>query len=353
MSKPLAILNLGMVSSLSNTAEGNAALMRIGYSNALPSQFYPSGSDQAWLGAIAHFSDIISGKLMGIARWVELLRIACSEALSNKVSLLPSIPLIACFPEPGHNTASLSGAIRGGFLPRLTTALQAPSIGQGSSFSMNSRVSFLNSVQQAREQIYQHGAKQVLLVAVDSLLNNHRMNLYANWPDLPRLYTETNPNGFIPGEAAVALLLGKPEAGKAQTCITGIGFGHEPATIGSGDILRANGLSEAIRQAAADADIRVCDTDFRISSANGEEYWFKEASLAQSRTLEHKRDTHPLWHPADNIGEVGAAVGGAMVVMAHYAFAKGYAPGRRALCQISNDDHQRGAFILERTGGKG
>jgi 3-oxoacyl-[acyl-carrier-protein] synthase-1 len=348
VSQLLAVLNLGMVSCLSDSTEANASIMRIGYSNALPSEFYPSGNDEAYLASMAQFSGEASNHFMGLARWVELAGIAAAEALQGRIEKLPDILVVACFPSASQNTDSLNASIKTNFLARLVESLGAKQAGNRSSFSMSDRISFVNGLQQARERIYQDGFNHVLLIAVDSLLNQHRMNLYEGWSDLPRLFTEENSNGFIPGEAAVALLLGKPD-GTEQTCITGIGFGEEPAPINSGEILRANGLSEAIRNAAADAGIRVCDTDFRISSANGEEYWFKEASLAQSRTLEEKRESHPLWHPADHIGEVGAAVGGAMVVMAHYAFEKGYAPGKRALCQLSNDDQHRAAFILERT----
>ena len=58
---------------------------------------------------------------------------------------------------------------------------------------------------------------------------------------------------------------------------------------------------------------------------------------------------HQLLHPSDSIGEVGAAIGGAMVVMDYYALLKGYAPGARGLHLISNDDNpHRGAFVMEK-----
>lgn len=75
-------------------------------------------------------------------------------------------------------------------------------------------------------------------------------------------------------------------------------------------------------------------------------HFFRELSIVHGRTMDSPRQDHPLWHPADSIGEVGAASTLAMVVMAHYAFKKDYAPGVTALCQVSNDNNYRAAFIL-------
>ena len=348
----LAIHALGMTSCLGRTAEGNAAIMRCGYSGAGFSNYMQPYEAQPQL--VAEIPDYKG--IRGMALWLNMSIDVIKQVKQSLPQLdIASLPIFVCFPSPASYDSYLNDGFKKEFYSRLMHTLAITRPHPKSAYTFSGRVSLVVGIKEIRKRIYTENIHHALLICIDSLLNAEALRYYGGdlYGNQRRLMGETNPNGFIPGEAAVALLLGKPEAGKAQTCITGMGFGHEPATIGSGDILRANGLSEAIRQAAADAGIRVCDTDFRISSANGEEYWFKEASLAQSRTLEHKRDTHPLWHPADNIGEVGAAVGGAMVVMAHYAFAKGYAPGRRALCQISNDDHQRGAFILERTGGKG
>ena len=95
--------------------------------------------------------------------------------------------------------------------------------------------------------------------------------------------------------------------------------------------------------------MEVHDTHYRVSSVSGENYFFKETALSITRALKQKVPEHQLLHPADSIGEVGAAIGGAMVVMDYYALLKGYAPGTRGLHLISNDDNpHRGAFVMEK-----
>jgi len=79
---------------------------------------------------------------------------------------------------------------------------------------------------------------------------------------------------------------------------------------------------------------------------SGEDYFFREAALAMTRAFEQTVPDHPLWHPAAHIGEVGAAVGGAIVVQAHQALVRGYAPGPAALCHQSDDGPARAAFLM-------
>ena len=46
---------------------------------------------------------------------------------------------------------------------------------------------------------------------------------------------------------------------------------------------------------------------YRIGTMSGEQYWFKEFDLATSRLLRGRHEFMDLWHPADGIGETGAA----------------------------------------------
>ena len=49
--------------------------------------------------------------------------------------------------------------------------------------------------------------------------------------------------------------------------------------------MRADGLATAIKGALADAGCEMHDMDYRITDLSGEQYYFKEAALALSRTL--------------------------------------------------------------------
>ena len=66
-----------------------------------------------------------------------------------------------------------------------------------------------------------------------------------------RLLRADNSNGFIPGEAAGAVLLAAwREGSPAPLLCAALGFAREPAPLGSGKPLRADGLVQAIRAGA-------------------------------------------------------------------------------------------------------
>jgi 3-oxoacyl-[acyl-carrier-protein] synthase I len=203
----------------------------------------------------------------------------------------------------------------------------------------------------ARRLLADPKVPQVLVVATDSLIT---------WPTLApleregRLLTERNSNGFMPGEAAGALLIGRAgasshamKAAGGELVIAGLGFAREAAHIASDDPLRGEGLASAIQAALEDAGLAMHDIDYRIADVSGEHYYFKEAALALSRTLRQRKEDFDLWHPAECTGEVGAASGAAVVALAHAACAKGYALGARVLAHWANDGGQRAAAVLQ------
>ena len=57
-----------------------------------------------------------------------------------------------------------------------------------------------------------------------------------------------------------------------------------------------------------------------------------------------RREEFEIWHPAECIGEAGAATGFACLAAIRAAHAKGYAPGPRALLHLANDSGARAAL---------
>jgi 3-oxoacyl-[acyl-carrier-protein] synthase I len=193
----------------------------------------------------------------------------------------------------------------------------------------------------ARQLVYEANVPAVLIAATDSLLS---------WPTLReferrgRLLVETNSNGFMPGEAASAVLVAAPGQHQ-QLLIEGLGFAMEPATIGAEEPIRANGLSQAINAALREAERGMHDMDFRITDLSGEHYYFKEAALAVARTLRVKKEEYDLWHPAECVGETGAAIGPLLLALADMSMRKSYAPGPKALVHMANDSGERAAIV--------
>jgi 3-oxoacyl-[acyl-carrier-protein] synthase-1 len=195
----------------------------------------------------------------------------------------------------------------------------------------------------ARQLIHEKKVPRVLVAATDSLLTWPTLSYYER---AERLLTAKNSNGFMPGEGAGALLVEAP-GGVAELLCTGLGFGVEQAHIDSGEPLRAEGLTTAIKAALADAGCAMHDLEFRITDVSGEHYYFKEASLALSRTLRRRKEEFDIWHPAECVGESGALAGIAIIGLADAACRKQYAPGGHILAHMANDAGQRAAATLQ------
>jgi 3-oxoacyl-[acyl-carrier-protein] synthase-1 len=156
--------------------------------------------------------------------------------------------------------------------------------------------------------------------------------------------------GVIPGEAAAFAVLGPAGEGDALAVVLGSGVAEEK-TAGTDEPNQGVGLTEALRKARAGVrglearPLIVCDL-------NGERYRTLEWGLASVRALGdlHAEPGGPasgdLWHPADCIGDPGAASGALSLVWAVTALRKGYARSHRALLWGASDGPLRAALVL-------
>lgn len=344
MSRAMSIVGLGMVSCLANGSPLNAAAMRCGYDGFHRLDFNQPYSDQAQIGAM------IESDLTGIARLAHMLEEAIKEATLSLPENYNGLPVLFCLPEKSPPSYFNNDVALQRIVDLVFSELGLGEIHPQSYALWRQRCGFVTALIQAQDLIYRQNQAYVLIAGLDSLLDPAILAYYGGdlYGEGCRLLSDNCSNGFIPGEAATAVLLRKPGRHNAEVVVAGVGEGEEQAVIGDEEqILRGQGLAQAINNASKDANIPVHETSFRVASVSGEDYFFKEASLAQYRTLKQKVPEHRLWHPADNIGEVGAAVGGAMIVMVYYALIERYAPGDIALCHIANDNPQRGAFIMQ------
>lgn len=339
--RQLAILGTGLVSAVGWTAAACACAFRAKLSNPAETEFIDAHG--AWIMAHQVALEPPSSALTKLAKMAAL---AIEEALHElDKARWHQLPMLLCVAE----------ADRPGRLPGLDDALM-PQIERelGVNFAPTSamvphgRVGVAVALAKARALLEAHSLPGVLIVGVDSLLSKPTLSHYERHD---RLLTEANSDGFMPGEGAGALWVGRDDGRARQLLCAGLGFGIEAAHLDSGEPLRADGLTQAIKACLDEAGLQLHDMDFRITDNSGEHYYFKEAALALSRTLRQSKDVFDIWHPAECTGEVGAVSGAAVIVAAREACRKGYAPGRRILSHWANDAGQRAAIALEFRGG--
>jgi 3-oxoacyl-[acyl-carrier-protein] synthase-1 len=344
-SQLLSIVGSGMVSGVGFTAPASCAAIRCGKNNFQETRFMDSGGE--W---IIGSSVPTEQPWRGISKLAKMLASVLRECIvCEPVVNINEVPVLLCLAEedrPGR-LHDLNNQV----LLKTQKELDVH-FHENSDIVAYGRVSVAIALNYARKLIYDGGFARVIIAGVDSLLVGPVLQSYEG---RKRLLTKNNSNGFIPGEAAAAVLVQMPKrsAGPELVC-TGIGEGLEEATVDAEDVpLRADGMLQAIRNAMIEARCKLGDLDFRISDVSGEQYGFKEAALALTRLLRQRKEEFDIWHPADCIGEVGAVIGPVILSVLLAGMYKGYCPGQKTIAHFGNDDGKRAALVMsyESTGG--
>jgi len=274
----------------------------------------------------------------GARKLVEMAGNAIRDCLANSSRVLPKrLPVVICLSD----RASFAGDKSVEITSELGNWLDAD--GEFLFYAMRGgRAVGVSAIEKAR-RLLNSETPCCLVVGVDSLLNTRDLITFHGQR---RLLTGKNSDGFIPGEAAAAILLSiSPPSGKALH-LRGMGWAEEKVTVLTEEPFRARGLSQAIKSAISDGTTGYEEIDYRICDANGEQYVFKEATMALTSTLRFRKPEFDIWHPADCIGEIGAATVPCCLAVSLMAFRKGYAPGPGVLAHFGNDDGFRAAVTL-------
>jgi 3-oxoacyl-[acyl-carrier-protein] synthase-1 len=340
--KPLAVVASGLVTGVGMDAASSCAAIRCGLSASAETAFI-NRAGEPQIGCAV----VLDEPMRGISKQVAMAVLAIRECLAPALPAKPpEIPLVLCLPEKE----------RPGRLPDLEEEL-FPAVQEALKIRFHpdsilisaGRVGIGRGLKAAERLVHEKGAPCCIVAGVDSMLVAETIN---SFDADHRILTPKNSDGFIPGEAASAVLLSAPSRGPELLCL-GVGLATEPATIGSETPLRADGLVEAYRAAFSNAGRSFDDVDFRIADVTGEQYGLKEAQLAIGRAMRKVKERFDLWHPTDCIGEVGAAIGPCILAVALAAARRGYAPGPGALCHFGSDDGQRAAVVLRVEKGRG
>jgi 3-oxoacyl-[acyl-carrier-protein] synthase-1 len=326
-----------MVTGVGLTSPSSCAAIRCGIDNFQETRFMDNSGE--WItGSYVSLDPPWRGR----AKLVNLVAPAIRECMNTlKNEDFERIPLLICVAEKDR-PGGLDG-LDDHLLDEVQDELKTR-FHEKSAIIPQGRVGGVTAVKMAMDLLYQSQLPYCIVAGADSFLVAGTL---AAFEKKDRLLTESNSDGFIPGEAGAAVLLcaGNQKYDEHMD-IKGIGFGKEDAFIDSGEPLRADGLVQAIREASISSNMTIDDLDYRMTDANGEQYGFKEAALAMTRALRKRKEEFDIWHPAECVGEVGAAIVPITLGVADTASKKGYAPGKSVLCHFANDDGQRAVMFL-------
>jgi len=337
MGVPLAITGCGMVTGVGLSAPASCASIRCAIDNFTETNFKDK-SGEFIIGCAVPLEQPWRGK----TKLLKMAAIAIDECLSVNKEIVPNLtPLLLCVSDQERKGRVIDDDKQ--FFLDLQSELGL-TFHEKSYVVAKGHVAVAMALNYARILLQESNINHVLIAATDSLLVWPTL---AHYVEHERLLTSKNSNGFIPGEAGAALVVELADSrAKNQLICQGLGFGVEKAHVYSEEPLRADGLVAAIRESLKDAGYGESVLDFKITDLSGEHYYFKEASLAFSRIDRTKREEFDIWHPADCVGEVGAALGLVMIAVLKAACEKAYTKGNHMLAHLGNDDGQRSSMVL-------
>lgn len=341
--KGLSVKASGMVTAVGFNARASCAAIRAGINGVKVANLWDAKSGEY----------IAAGKVPlpqwweGLGKLAELVAPAIQECLRTVEQIPPeTIPILLGVAGPKRPSRFLE--LETTLLNEIEYRLQVPHHPKSKVFPQG-RVSGVFGLHHAQQLIESGVVTYCIVAGVDSFLQQEVVEAYMTQR---RVFTAENSNGFHPGEAGCAVLVSKArDKSQNELRIIGLGFGDETGTIESDLPSSGDGLTQALRTALAQAGIRFSDTDYWLNDQNGEHYKFKEATIAKIR-LERIRDNprerrFEVWHPIEDLGDIGAAVAPCLLGVALAAHTNDYAPGSRALLHVSADDGKRGALVLE------
>ncbi|MBA9034724.1 beta-ketoacyl synthase N-terminal-like domain-containing protein (plasmid) [Rhizobium leguminosarum] len=335
MTKPIDVISIGMVTAVGLDAPSACAAMRARLDGFQETRFIDSLGNKL-IGAPVP----MPRNWIGEKRMAHLAAAAISEAFEAVPGARGQTTLILCLAEEDRQGPSVPDASR--LLQRIADIVESPPYGRSRAVA-HGRPSGHIALEQARRILADGEASYVMIVGVDSYLT---VAAIAHYLSLNRLLTSDNSNGFIPGEAAAAVLCARSHTSGLR--LFGLGLNREQAFFDNADDLpfRGDAMTAAYRAALNETGIEMKELGYRISDLIGEQYWFKQSALASLRLVRDNHGFQDIWSPAESLGNVGAAVVPVMIGMAFTAARKGYAAGNPILIEASNDTGACGAAVF-------
>ena len=193
--------------------------------------------------------------------------------------------------------------------------------------------------------LYAGEIDHALVGGVDSLVEYPALQWYDS---AGRLKTDQRSDGFMPGEAAAFAVIERCSVASRREApqlanLRAMAFGEEEASVLSEKPLRGIGLSEVV---APLLDIAGAQVGKIVCDLNGEYYRMKEWALAMPRVFREDAPLPLVLHPAENVGDVGAAAPLFHLALVAAGFERGYGTGADALIWGSSDSGTRVALLV-------
>jgi 3-oxoacyl-[acyl-carrier-protein] synthase-1 len=344
-----------MITSVGLDAPKTTAAVRAGMARFRETSFYDQRGKPIFMATVpdedlAPLDPSLEDDEAITERQAQMLRLA-GTALREALEEAPDvsrIPLLLALPEAHPRLPAPRDA---GFLRKLAVQSGVGFDMAKSKVAAGGRASGIALVAEGLERLASRAAPLVVVGGVDSYQD---ADLLAALDEEDRIRAVDVLDGFTPGEGAAFLLLGPPGSAhkarrKGVARIDAAATGEEPGHRYSSEPYRGEGLDAAFRALFAQAAAPPIPTVF--AGLNGESFNAKEWGVAALRHQARLSAGFRTLHPADCLGDTGAASGPLMLGLSAIGIEKGH---RRSPCLVwcSSDHGGRGAALVSASAGE-
>jgi 3-oxoacyl-[acyl-carrier-protein] synthase-1 len=284
-------------------------------------------------------------------RLLRLATPALGEALNGLAAagLAGRVPLFLATPE---QHPELADPVPAAFLEHLAAQLEPAGVRfdlTRSRLVPGGRAGGLIAVAQALEFLASGGGDYALAGGVDSYLD---LMLLATLDRERRIQSAQVMDGFIPGEGAGVVLLGRPQAPPPLADhaplarVLAVGTDDEPGHRYSEEPYRGDGLAAAFAAVLASPGLLREPVATIFAGLNGESFGAKEYGVASLRSHGELAPDAAVEHPADCCGDLGAALGPVMLGLAALGTQK-QRVAVPALVWCASDGPRRAAALVD------
>jgi 3-oxoacyl-[acyl-carrier-protein] synthase-1 len=344
----ISIVGIGMVTAVGLSAAETAASVRAGVARFVETEFRDKRFNRFTLAEVPDDGlPSLQPPLLDRAgltpreiRLLKLAALALRECVARAADL--PVPLLLALPEY-ETTRPLAGEA---FLALLAAQVGGVIDVARSDASHRGRAGGLRAMAHASEFIRGQHARFVVAGGVDTFRDPYVLSTLDRDH---RVKSPVNLDGFIPGEGAAFVLLADPQVVRAAGLepiahLSRVGLGFEDGHLYSEKSNRGEGLANVLDDLlySGTASGPIGDV---LSSMNGESYWFKEWGASFIRHRAFFSSDYRMQHPADSVGDTGAACGPLMTGLAALGIRQRYR-GSPSLVYCSSDWGARAATLV-------
>jgi 3-oxoacyl-[acyl-carrier-protein] synthase-1 len=343
------VTSIGMVTCVGHGAIQACSSLRAGIARIRELEEPPPGADEfEWDARVGAPVDGVTDGLAGIDRYMALGAHALGDLIEtaglSRTELDTTGLYIALPPETRDG---FDPVIREMLPKRIADCIGGTALEHRTQLYLDGHAATARASLGALADLESGRFSRAIVCGVDSWLEQETLECLA---EHRRLKTAEDPDGFVPGEAAACFLL-EPAVSDPKTAplarLEAVATATEPHTIWSPEPSAATGLSESIRATLTQLDDGGAETGLIVCDLNGESYRAREFGNTLPRVMREIAAGGELWHPADCIGDIGAASFALSVCIGARALERGYANGGGVLVWGSSDDGLRGSLYLK------